>query len=121
MHRGMFFAWGFILGSGLTVASAEGPAHAGVRVVAGETSAVVRRNRLVPWRKLGTGPVPEGVELSCEESCRVKIDADSALVLAPGAIVSVGSFFQVPLVSRDVLVPARQVELREGRIDARST
>ncbi len=121
MHRGTLLTLGLILGSGPTLARGEAPLPAGVRVVAGEESALVRRNRSMPWRKLGASPVPEGVELSCEQTCRVKVDAESMLVLAPGAVVSMGSFFHVPLVSRDVLVPARQVELREGRIDASST
>jgi hypothetical protein len=72
----------------------------------------------MPWRKLGTAVVPDAVELSCEERCRVKVDADNVLVLTPGAVISVGSTFYVPLSSRDSLVPAHEVELRAGRVDA---
>jgi hypothetical protein len=120
MHRQVLFASALAVGIGMSDARAEPVASAAVRVVAGGSSAQVRRNRLMPWRKLGSSVVPDGSELSCEETCRVKVDADNVLTLTPGAVVSVASFFYVPLLSRDSLVPAHQVELREGKIEALS-
>src|SRR5262245_18008324 len=120
MHRKLVFASAAMLGMAMSGARADGNTGSGARVLEGGSSAQVRRNRLVPWRKLGTGAVPEGAELSCEERCRVKVDADNVVTLTPGAIVLVGSVFHVPMGSRDALVPAHEVELHEGRNEALS-
>jgi hypothetical protein len=74
----------------------------------------------MPWSKLGGGAVPEGYELTCEETCRAKVDAFNVITLAPRAIISVGSSLYVPLAARDKFVPAHEVQLREGKIDALS-
>jgi hypothetical protein len=90
-------------------------------VVAGGSSALVRRNKLVPWHKLGASAVPEGYELSCEEACRVRVDLDNSVTMAPGAVISVGGIFHAPLSSlRDRLVATREVTLLEGKVEAAS-
>lgn len=120
MHRQVLLASALVVGIGMSDARAGAVSTTGVRVVAGGSSAKVRRNRLMPWRNLADAAVPDGAELSCDETCRVKVDADNVLTLTPGAVVSVASFFHVPLFSRDSLVAAHQVELREGKIEALS-
>src|SRR6266849_5628180 len=120
MHRGLWAALGLALGLGMSDARAESESGGGARVTAGGSPVLVRRNRLMPWRKLGASAVPEAMELSCEETCRVKVDAENVLTLHPGAIVVVGAMFNVPLFSKDSLVPAHEVELRAGKIDALS-
>src|SRR5690349_12636899 len=113
MHRKVVLASAWALVMGMPDARAE---DGGVRVVIAGSSALVRRNRLVPWHKLGASAVPEGYELSCEQACRVRIDAENAVSFGPGTVISVGSFFNVPLLSRDRLVSARQVTLLEGKV-----
>src|SRR4051812_46042345 len=93
----------------------------GVRVVSGTGSAQVRRNRFSAWRKLATDMVPAGQELSCEDVCRVQVDAENVVTLTAGAIVSTGTTFFVPLGAPDKLARASEVELRAGKIEALST
>src|SRR6185295_11960948 len=60
-----------------------------------------------------------GHELTCEQPCRVKLDPENAVVLGPGAVISVGGIFHAPLAPlRDRLVASREVTLIEGRIEA---
>ena len=89
-----------------------------VRFLSGGATALYRRGPDLPWRKLEGRGVPEAAEITCEEKCRVKVDADNVLTLSPGAILSVGAFFYVPLVSTTQLVPAHEIRMSEGHIEA---
>jgi len=103
----------------------DGAAHAGgslaggARVVAGAETAVVRRYRHLPWKAAANGRVPPGSEVHCEKACVLQVDADNTLMLTPSAVVAVGEYFYVPLVAGAAsLVPAHQVELRDGTLEA---
>jgi hypothetical protein len=119
MRRSLFIFGAAILGVGLSHDRAEAGPVTDVRFVSGGSAALVRRGPDLPWQKLDArGTVPEGAEITCEQTCRLKVDADNVLTLAPGAIITVGAFFYVPLVSNVSLVPAHEIRMSEGHIDA---
>ena len=95
-----------------------------LRLVSGGESAMFRWRPDLPWRKIdGRSAVGEGAEITCEQTCRLKVDADNVLTLAPGTIFMLGAYFYVPLVPNvppapAQLVPAHEIKLREGHIDA---
>src|SRR5262249_6984591 len=120
MSRSARFAW-----SAAAILAASNAAQggqnlaAGVRVVAGVESATFRQNRLLGYRPLTSAIVPAGAEVRCDKPCTLQVDADNKLELGAGAVVSVGSYFYVPLTSNaPSLTPAHQIELREGIIEA---
>jgi hypothetical protein len=99
---------------------AQAAAVGGVRVVRGAETAQVRHNHLLAWKPLAAnGRVPAGAEVTCDRICAVQVDSDNTVELTPGAVISVGQFFYVPLVAGAAsLTPAHEVELREGTIEA---
>jgi hypothetical protein len=122
--RSLFILTAGILGVGLSHVRAEAGPVTDLRIVSGGESAMFRWRPDLPWRKIEPRTVVgEGAEITCEQTCRVKVDADNVLTLAPGAIVMLGAFFYVPLVpseppAQQQLVPAHEIKLREGHIDA---
>ena len=80
--------------------------------------------RTFPGNKVeAKSAVGEGAAITCEQTCRVKVDADNVLTLAPGTILAVGAFFHAPLVpavppAQQQLVPAHEVKMSVGHIVA---
>lgn len=97
-----------------------------VRFLSGRESALFRWRPDLPWHKFDAqSAVGEGAEITCEQTCRFKIDADNVITLAPGAVVWMGAFFYVPLVpsvppATQQLVPAHEIRMSEGHIEASS-
>jgi hypothetical protein len=97
-----------------------------VRFLSGRESALFRWRADLPWHKLDArSAVGEGAEITCEQTCRVKVDADNVLTLAPGAVIMLGAFFYVPLVPAvapvpQQLAPAHEIKMSEGHIDVLS-
>jgi hypothetical protein len=105
--------------AGSNVAEAGPNLVAGARITAGADSAMFRQNRLLSWKPLTSAQVPAGAEVRCEKACTIQVDADNSLLLTPGASVSIGAYFYVPLVvNAPSLTPAHQIELTEGVIEA---
>jgi hypothetical protein len=105
--------------AGSNVANAGPNLLAGARIIAGAESATFRQNRLLSWKPLTSAEVPAGAEIRCDKSCTLQVDADNTIVLAPGASISVGAYFYVPLVANaPSLTPAHRIELTDGAIEA---
>jgi hypothetical protein len=127
MRCSVFIFAAGLLGVGLWHDRAEAAPVTDVRFLSGGDSALFRWRPDLPWRKVdGRTTIGEGVELTCEQTCRVKVDADNVLTLAPGAIVMIGAFFYVPLVPTvapvpQQLVPAHEIRMSEGKIESTSS
>ena len=112
-----------LLGVGLSHDRAEAAPVTDVQFVSGGASALFRWRADLPWRKLeGRSAVGEGAEITCEQTCRLKVDADNVLTLAPGAVIKLGAFFYVPLVptaapASQLLVAAHEIKMSEGHVD----
>jgi hypothetical protein len=115
-----------ILGVGLSHDRAEAAPVTDVRFLSGRESAQFRWRPDLPWHKFDAQTaIGEGAEISCEQTCRVKVDADNVITLSPGAVVWLGAYFYVPLVpavppATQLLVPAHEIRLSQGHIDASS-
>jgi hypothetical protein len=113
-----------MLGVGLSHHRAEAAPVTDVHFMSGRESALFRWRPDLPWHKVDAASiVGEGAEITCEQTCRLKVDADNVLTLAPGAIIAIGAFFYAPLVvavapASQLLVPAHEIRLNEGHIDA---
>jgi hypothetical protein len=127
MRSTVFVLAAGILGVGLSHDRAEAAPVTELRFLSGRESALFRWRADLPWRKFDANTaVGEGAEISCEHTCRVKVDVDNVITLSPGAIVWLGAFFYVPLVpsvppATQLLVPAHEIRLNEGHIEASST
>jgi hypothetical protein len=113
-----------ILGVGLSHDHAEAGPVTDVRFVSGIESALFRWRPDLPWHKVeARSAVGEGAEITCEQTCRVKVDADNVLTLAPGTIIMVGAFFYAPLVpsvppAPSQLIPGHEIKMSQGHIEA---
>jgi hypothetical protein len=111
---------------GLSHDRAEAAPVTDVRFLSGRESALFRWRPDLPWHKFDAQTaIGEGAEISCEQTCRVKVDADNVITLSPGAVIWLGAYFYVPLVpavppATQLLVPAHEVRLSQGHIDASS-
>jgi hypothetical protein len=126
MRRSLFVFAAGILGVGLSHDRAEAGPLTDIRFVSGREAAQFRWRPDLPWRKLDAhSAIGEGAEISCEQTCRVKVDSDNVLTLSPGAIITVGAYFHVPLVpsvspAPQQLVAAHEIKMSEGHVDALS-
>ena len=126
MRRSLFIFAAGVLGVGLSHVRAEAGSVTEVRFLSGRESALFRWRPDLPWHKLDAhSAVGEGAEITCEKTCRLKVDADNVLTLSPGAIISPGAFLYVPLVPTVApvpgqLVPAHQIRMSEGHIEVLS-
>ena len=114
------------MGVGLSHDRAEAAPLTELRFLSGRESAQFRWRPDLPWHKFDAqNAVGEGAEISCEQTCRLKIDADNVITLSPGAVIWLGAYFYVPLVpavppAQQLMVPAHEIRLSEGHIDASS-
>src|SRR5688572_33506097 len=124
MQRSLFVLAAGIFGVALSHHRAEAAPLTDVRFLSGSESALFRWRPDHPWHKLDArSAVGEGAQITCEQTCRLKVDAHNVLTLAPGTIITVGAFFHVPLVPNvppapTQLVAAHEIKMIEGHIEA---
>jgi len=119
MRRSLFIFAAGILGVGLSHDRAEAAPVTDVRFISGRDAALFRWRPDLPWHRLDArSALGEGAEITCEQTCRLKVDADNVLTLSPGAVITVGAYFYVPLVSNVQLAPAHEIKVSAGHVDA---